>query len=59
MTTVVCGSPLIPQQLNESRGSCLGNHYLSQVGLQFIGIECVYPDLWSECEYHPTDNKVE
>lgn len=30
-----------------------------QVSLQFIGIECVYPDLWSECEYHPADNKVE
>lgn len=59
MTTVICGYPLIPQQLNKSRGSCFGSHYLSQVSRQFIGIERVYPGLWSECEYHPTDNKVE
>lgn len=30
-----------------------------QVSLQFIGVECVYPDSWREREYHPTDDKVE
>lgn len=53
------GLPFNTSRIKQGRGEVVGKLFF-QVSFQFIGFQCLYPDsLWSECEYHPTDHKIE